>query len=52
MPAWVSNVADVIGILSAVLAAIFSIKTNMELRQERKRLNGKVQITLKDKVNE
>ena len=47
MPAWVSNIADIIGILSAVLAAIFSIKTNIELRKEKKRLNGKINIVLK-----
>jgi hypothetical protein len=47
MPAWISNIADVIGILSALLAAIFSIKTNMELRREKRRLNDKVKILLK-----
>ena len=52
MPAWISNIADVIGILSAVLAAIFSIKTNLELRRERKRLNGKINIVLKRKDGE
>ncbi len=47
MPTWLSNIADIIGILSAVLAAIFSIKTNIELRQEKKRLSGGIKIRLK-----
>jgi len=47
MPAWISNIADVIGILGALLAAIFSIKTNVELRREKQRLSGRIKILLK-----
>ena len=52
MPDWVSNSADIIGIISAILAAIFSIKTNIELKREKLRLRGKIQVQLKygDKI--
>jgi hypothetical protein len=47
MPSWISDIADLIIIISALLAAIFSIKTNVELRKEQHRLSGKVKILLK-----
>jgi hypothetical protein len=51
MPDWISNSADIIGIISAILAAIFSIKTNVELKHEKLRLNGKIQVQLKQGDN-
>jgi hypothetical protein len=47
MRSWISDIADLIIIISALLAAIFSIKTNVELRREKQRLSGRVKILLK-----
>lgn len=48
MPTWLSSAADILGILSAVLAAIFAIRTYLELRSEKRRLKGLITIQLSD----
>lgn len=46
MPSRISDIKDLIIMISAALAAIFSIKTNIELRRERRRLDDRIKIVL------
>lgn len=46
MPAWLSSLADLVGIISAVLAAFFAIRTYFDLRSEKRRLKGLISIRL------